>query len=149
MTFLDILWGLKVHAIFDVWSIEHLWSGISFGSVVKKKNHKILGQLLSRKKHDYHSYYFGILGICAVAYLWETVEHYLEIGLAGARVEYWFQGVEFWPNRILADPLLMVLGYVIAKKYPQIIWPIRVLSVLWLIVHIFIFPHSMYLHEIF
>lgn len=42
----------------------------------------------------------------------------------------------------------MVLGYVIAKKYSQIIWPVRVLSLMWVIIHLFIFPHSMWLHEI-
>ena len=148
MTILEIIWGIKTQAIFDVWSFEHLISGVSFGSAVKKKNHKILGRLLGRKKHDLQSYYFGIMGIAAVAYLWETIEHYLEIGLGGEWLEYWFQGVEFWPNRIVADPLLMILGYIIAKKYPKIIWPIRVLSITWVVVHLFVFPDSMYLHEI-
>jgi hypothetical protein len=35
----------------------------------------------------------------------------------------------------------------IAKRYPQIIWPARALSLCWLFVHIFVFPHSMYLQQ--
>lgn len=147
MDIFHIIWGVKTQAIFDVWSIEHLLSGISFGSAVKKENHKILSKLLG-EEHNFHSYYFGIMGIGFVAYFWETIEHYLEIGLGGEWLKYWFQGVEFWPNRILADPILMVIGYIIAKKYPRLVWPVRVLSITWVIVHLFIFPHSMWLHEI-
>lgn len=32
---LELIWGLKTHAILDVWTIEHLLSGISVGSAVK------------------------------------------------------------------------------------------------------------------
>lgn len=33
------------------------------------------------------------MGIAAVAYLWETIEHYLEIGLGGEWLKYWFQPI--------------------------------------------------------
>ena len=84
-----------------------------------------------------------------VAYSWETVEHYLEIGLMGEVVAFWFQGVEFWANRIISDPLITVVGYYIAKQYSKLVIPARIISIIWLLVHVFIFPHSMYLHEIF
>jgi hypothetical protein len=64
------------------------------------------------------------------------------------KVEYWCQGVEFFGNRFITDPLLVLLGYFIAKSHPNFVFMARILSVLWLLVHIFIFPHSMYLHEI-
>jgi len=102
---------------------------------------------LKREKH--HSFHFDLMGVLFLAYVWETVEHYLELGLAGAKVEYWFQGSEFWANRIISDPLMLVLGYLIAKRYPKLVNPARVLSLLWIIVHIFFFPHSMWLHHIF
>ena len=84
-----------------------------------------------------------------IAYIWETAEHYLETGLAGESVEYWFQGVEFWANRFISDPLITVFGYFISKNYPITVTPARIISLLWLLIHIFIFPHSMYLHDIF
>ncbi|HBU06637.1 MAG TPA: hypothetical protein DEB09_00975 [Candidatus Magasanikbacteria bacterium] len=145
---LEILFGLKTHAILDVWTIEHLLSGLSVGSAVKKKNHKVFQKILNVVEHNHHSWWFDISGVLFIAYAWETLEHYLETGLAGSHVEYWFQGVEFWPNRLITDPLMLVLGYIIAKKYSFLIWPARFLSVVWLIVHIFILPHSMYLQEI-
>jgi hypothetical protein len=146
---LEIIWGLKTHAILDVWTIEHLLSGISVGSAVKKKNHKTLQKILNLIEHNHHSWWFDISGVLFIAYIWEALEHYLEVGLAGSTVEYWFQGVEFWPNRLIADPLMLVLGYLIAKNFPWLVWPARLLSIGWLIVHIFVFPHSMYLHELF
>ncbi|PLX28341.1 hypothetical protein C0581_02675 [Candidatus Parcubacteria bacterium] len=162
---LEVIWGLKTIAIFDVWTFEHLLSGLSVGSAVHKKNHKEmrkffrtigtvirtgeyrkLKKLLKREKH--HSLHFDIMGVLCLAFAWETIEHYLEQGLLGERVMYWFQGTEFWANRIISDPLMLVLGYLIAKRYPRLVVPARILSFVWLIFHIFIDPHSMWLHEI-
>jgi len=145
---LDIIFGLKTQAILDVWTIEHLLSGLSVGSAIKKKNHTVIQKILNVADHNHHSWWFAITGVLFFAYLWETLEHYLETGLGGSTVEYWFQGVEFWPNRLIADPLMLILGYVIAKKFPFLVWPARFLSIVWLIFHILIFPHSMYLQEI-
>jgi hypothetical protein len=117
------------------------------GTAVKNKNQKEIGELIGNKKHKLHSWYFATIGVLFVAYIWETLEHYLETGLAGERVVYWFQGVEFWPNRLISDPLMLILGYMLAKRFPVIIWPARALSLIWLLVHVFIFPHSMYLQE--
>jgi hypothetical protein len=83
------------------------------------------------------------------AFLWEALEHYLEVGLLGHDVSHWFQGVEYWANRLIADPLLMLIGYYIVQHYTSIARPARVFSAIWLFFHFFIFPHSMYLHEVF
>ena len=122
-------------------------SGISVGSAVRQRNHKELARVLNVDTHEHHSYHFDIVAVLFLAFAWETVEHYLEVGLAGHAVEYWFQGVEFWGNRIITDPALMVCGYLIAKKYPRLVWPARALSIMWLFVHVFVFPHSMYLQQ--
>ena len=42
-----------------------------------------------------------------------------------------------------------VIKEAIAKGNPNLITPARIVSLIWLLVHVFIFPHSMYLHEIF
>jgi hypothetical protein len=148
MEFLSIIWGLKTTAIFDVWTIEHLFSGISIGCAVRIRHHKEFKKFVG-EDHKCHSWHFDMMGVLFLAYIWETIEHYLESGLAGSVVEFWFQGVEFWPNRIIADPLMLVLGYMIAKRYPQLVIPARIFSVVWLATHIFVFPHSMYLHYFF
>jgi len=143
---LDALWGLKTVAMFDVWSFEHILSGVSVGSLIKNDN---IRRLQGVSLPDRLRLRIDLIAVLFVAYLWETVEHYLETGLAGEKVEFWFQGVEAWTNRIISDPLLLVVGYFIAARYPSLVIPARILSVVWLVVHIFIFPHSMYLHTLF
>ena len=125
-------------SVFDVWSIQHFLSGISIGPGKKRR--------IKTVKNEAGS---GLLVVGALAYLWEIIEYYLEKGLLGARVKDWLHGVELWPNRIISDPLLMIVGYIIAKKYPRCIWPVRGVFLTWFMVHAFVFPHSMYLHEIF
>jgi hypothetical protein len=153
---LDIIWGYKTVAVFDVWSVEHFLSGISVGTLVLINNHKSLGEFflslkgkLDGRTINFLKYKYDLIFLLFLAYIWETFEHYLEAGMAGAKAEYWFQGVEFWPNRLLADPAMLVLGYLSAKHWPRTIWPARILSLVWLIVHIFIFPHCMYLQKWF
>jgi hypothetical protein len=146
---LEIIWGVKTAAIMDVWTIEHVLSGISVGHAVKNNNQKVFKKKLGLEEHHIITKHFDVIGVLFLAYLWETIEHYLEVGIAGEAVKYWFQGVEFWPNRIIFDPLMLVIGYLIAKKQPQLVNPARFLSVTWLVIHIFVFPHSMYLHDLF
>ncbi len=146
--FESVLWGVKTIAWFDFWSIEHVLSGISAGDSVKKHHeHKIKKHKTAL--HPKIHFHLDVVAVLFLAYLWEAIEHYLEVGVAGKAVEQWFYGVEFWGNRLITDPLLVVGGYLIAKHFPVCVWPARILSVTWLFIHIFVFPHSMYLHEIF
>ena len=147
---IECLWGLKTAAIFDVWTIEHVLSGLSIGYLVKKENlrhfqkHHPTLELAKKTKTR-----VDLVAVLFLAYVWETLEHYLEEGLAGQTVALWFQGVEFWPNRFISDPLMLVLGYWLASRYPRAVWPARGLTGAWLVVHIFVFPDSMYLHHVF
>ncbi|MFA4887828.1 MAG: hypothetical protein WC595_06475 [Candidatus Nanoarchaeia archaeon] len=146
---IDFIWGLKTTALFDVWSIEHILSGVSIGHAARNHNKKHFSILHSNIDHNHKTVVrFDIIAVLFIAYLWETLEHYLELGIAGAKVEYWFQGVEFFSNRFLTDPLLMVAGYLLAKKFPKYVLPARIVSIIWLLVHIFIFPDSMYLQRV-
>jgi len=137
---LEWLWGLKTVAILDVWTFEHLLGGMSIGKLVKKFNEKHFKKYNSSTKISKATWIrFDILAVLFLAYLWETFEHYLEEGLAGNTVEFWFQGVEFWPNRFIVDPLMLVAGYWLVRKYPKLVIPARVFSLLWLGVHILVF----------
>ena len=144
---MEWLWGYKTVALFDVWSIEHILAGLSIGSLVIKARGAVLtdGPSLASPKKLFR---VDLLGVLFLSYLWETVEHYLETDLWGPAVTYWFAGVEMWGNRMITDPLMVVLGYLIVARYPGLVWPARILSAIWLIVHVFVFPHSMYLHDL-
>ncbi len=146
---MELFFGWKTVAIFDVWTFEHILSGLSIGSLVALQNNKVFDSKLGLSSAQVVTKYFDLVGVLLLAFAWETLEHYLETGLAGQRVEYWFQGVEFWANRLIADPLALVLGYYIVRAYPKLVNPARILSMIWLVVHVFVFKHSMYLHELF
>tara|TARA_B100001029_G_scaffold172734_1_gene170812 strand:+ start:288 stop:722 length:435 start_codon:yes stop_codon:yes gene_type:complete len=143
-----MIWGLKTVAIFDVWTFEHFLSGISIGALAISTNLKVFENKIKLKTQNINTSYFDLLFVLLMAFAWEALEHYLEIGLLGLKVEFWFQGVEFWANRIFSDPLVTVFGYYVAKKNMHLVTPARLISLIWLLVHIFVFPHSMYLHEI-
>ncbi len=143
-----MIWGLKTVALIDIWTLEHFLSGVSIGMLVISINSKLLLKHFNVNGEKIKTSHFDIVAVLFLAYLWEALEHYLETGLAGATVEYWLQGVEFWANRLVCDPLATIIGYYLAKTYPILVNPARVMSLLWLIIHIFVFPHSMYLHEL-
>ncbi len=80
---LEILWGLKTAAMMDVWTIEHILSGVSVGHGVKKKNGNVFKKKFGLDGHHLITRHFDIVGVLFLAYLWEALEHYLETGLAG------------------------------------------------------------------
>lgn len=145
---LELIWGAKTSALFDIWSLEHIIAGVSVGAAVIKTNVRAIKQIEELEHQAVKLLHFDISFVLMLAFAWETLEHYLELGLAGEVVAYWFQGTEFWANRMITDPLMMVVGYMIAKKHPQMVIPARIFSILWLATHVFILPHSMTLQEL-
>lgn len=141
-----ILFGCKTEAAFDVWSIEHLVMGVSVGWFAGK-----MVSILTKNETVSESLKLKIsfLITLLVAYFWETLEHYLETGLWGDAVTNWLYGVEHWSNRLIFDNVMVILGWWIYNQKNRLVWFARVFSIIWLFVHIFIFPHSMYLHELF
>lgn len=140
-----ILWGCKTQAFFDIWSFEHLLSGLSIGMIC-----------INYIKFNYSKYKISkndqskleIILILMCCFAWEMIEHYLELGICGNRVKYWFYGQEHWTNRLLSDNIIVILGYLICKKYTFLVNPSRIISFIFLFFHIIIFPHSMYLHTL-
>ncbi|MCL2601070.1 MAG: hypothetical protein FWD88_07815 [Treponema sp.] len=135
--------------MFDLWSIEHFINGIAMAGaaslIIKTAFKKIELNEKSRKLVSF-------LLVLVVALLWECLEHYLESGLLpgeiGERVAYWFYGVEHWSNRLIGDTLTVMLGWRVYQWKPKLALPAKIVSLVWVLVHIFAFPHSMYLHNL-
>lgn len=98
---LEYVWGLKTHAMLDVWSMEHVLSGLSIGHIIKCLNGRIFLSAPGIQRFPAIIRYFDLIGVLFLVYLWESIEHFLETGAVGGNVEFWFQGVEYWP--LLAD----------------------------------------------
>lgn len=128
------VYGDKSVSLIDLWTIEHVVSGVCLGYLLRKYTKK-------------ENMTFEVTFLLLIAYLWETIEHYLEVGVAGEAIAYWFYGIEHWGNRVILDPLSMLLGQYLFIKRNEIILPARIFSASWLSLHIFIFPHSMYLQD--
>jgi hypothetical protein len=89
-----------------------------------------------------------IITILLVEYLWEVVEFYLEAGHSGVpAITHWFQGVEYWGNRVVSDPLITLSGGILGLRRPWLVLPARLFSLTFLGVHVFVFPHCMWLQE--
>jgi len=138
-----LLFGDKTVAFFDLWSFEHFISGYNIGFLVSLLTTKHFASCDKKAKN--------VLDFCFVLIIelyWEIIEHYLEAGTFGAKIEYWFHGIEHFTNRAISDPLVTVLGFLFFKKYEQYRYIFVPISFIWLFFHIFIFPHSMYLQDI-
>ena len=145
---LDLIFWLKTEAFIDIWFIQHFLAWMSLSFFFARKHNSFFEKLLSRKVSESEIIYFNIIAILFIAYFRESVEHYLEEWVAWPAIEYWFYWVEFWANRIIFDPLAMILWFFLILKFPKLVWPARFLSLTWIIVHIAFFPHSMYLQEL-
>lgn len=154
---MEFLFGHKTTAFFDIWTLEHFIVGISIGAFALFHTRKKLKGVLTvfegngrelPKEHRSILTRFDLVSVLFLAFAWEAIEHYLETGIAGPVIMHWFQGVEAWHNRLLADPLTMVVGYTFVKRLPWLVWPARFFSLAWVYLHVFIFPHSMYLQDL-
>jgi len=144
-----LFWGDKTEAMFDLWSVEHFINGIALAGTAALITKKILKKFECSPEVQK---IFGFIIVLTAALLWECVEHYLESGVlagaAGERVTHWFQGVEHWSNRLIGDTLTVILGWYLYNRKKSLALPAKIVSLVWMIVHIFIFPDSMYLHRL-
>ena len=135
--------------MFDLWSIEHFINGIctaAFAALISKRAFKKIEISPGSRK------IINFMLVLILSLLWECVEHYIEAGivpgLIGERVTHWFQGVEHWSNRLIGDTLTVMLGWYVYTRKKNLALPAKIFSVLWLLIHIFVFPDSMYLQRI-
>lgn len=136
------LFGHKSIALFDIWTIEHFFSGANLCVFLALVRSKL--KLGSDHRTKLVLEFFFVL---TIELFWEIIEHYLETGAIMPSFQYWFQGVECFENRAISDPIVTMLGFIFIKKFAQFRLFSSIFSVIWLFFHIFIFPHSMYLQD--
>lgn len=134
------LWGEKTVSWFDVWSIEDFIAGISIGGLWLRAG-RCRGAGRAPRKSAY------LLGILATALLWELVEYCIEAGYVWDRATYWMQGIEFIGNRFITDPLLVIAGSLVAWRRSGQAMFASMFSTVWVSLHVFAFPHCMYLQD--
>ena len=136
-------WGLKDVALFDLWSFIHILAGISIGFLVILMTRK-----WKIKKKEKMKINFIIL--LSIIFFWEILEYLFEIGVFGLSIMNWFYGTEFFLNRLIIDPSTFLLGsFIIYKKQNRVLFSFAIIiSLTWLLIHIFIFPNVIYLQNL-
>lgn len=123
------IWGYKDEAIFDIWSLEHVASGMGIAYFT-----------ISQRKWFKHP--IGLLII--ISGFWEVTEHYFETDSFPFLMD-WFTGTEHWVNRLLSDQLAILFGFTLIKAFPGLILFARVFSISFVSLHICL-GSSMYFH---
>ena len=136
------LFGHKSLALFDIWTIEHFFSGANLCVLFILLRSKF--NLGDDPRTKLLLEFFFVL---TIELLWEITEHYLEAGAIIPATQYWFQGIECYANRAISDPIITMAGFFFIRKYMQFCTLSSVFSAIWLFFHIVIFPHSMYLQD--
>lgn len=114
--------GHKSSAMFDLWSIQHFFSGVIFG-----------GFWLSERPRTWSEWRDAILLALVLCTVWEGQEFWAEIGGRGEAVATWKDGLEHWTNRFIADPALVLMGAFFYRLVPKSIWPALIYSLIWVI----------------
>ncbi len=130
------LFGRTDEAALDLWSGQHLMNGVLFAA--------LYALLLRRGEKPTPSEFCWFVLLCST--VWELIESGTDLGWGGERVANWMTGVEHWSNRLVADPLIVVLGSNIYQRVPRIIYPVVLGTIVWLCANL-LAPDCMYLQE--
>jgi hypothetical protein len=133
--YLPDIFGERQTAMFDLWSCQHFIFGIIIGSF-----------LLWQASQIINTWYKLVLVMFLVALCWESTELALEYGLFGQAFSEWKLGFEHWGNRFVADPIMVVSGSLVAKKYDWAWKAVIVPCVFWQVANM-LAPHSMCIQQ--
>ena len=130
------LFGDKQISMLDLWSFQHLMSGVLIGATLRW-----LAPDFSASKLRF------ISAVMLLSYGWEALELQLELGTFGHCISEWKVGFEHWSNRLVGDPLLGIIGALIARRYRQAWKFVLIPAAFWLAINV-LSPTSMEIQKI-
>jgi len=128
-----VLFGDRRFAFFDLWTVQHFLSGIFLGFVI-----------LSIKKVQFWKY---ILLVLLASLLWEMTELLMEYGFLGKSVSDWKFGYELIYNRLIIDPLSVLLGGIVFWYFRRAIYFAMIPLIAWLSINV-MSSNSMYVQNV-
>ncbi len=137
-----IIFGDKTLALFDLWSLEHFFTGCNTAVALAFFSKKFLSKYDQKSQET-----MQVMMMLLLELLWEVIEHYLEAGISHEAITNWFQGVEYFWNRAFFDPIVTVLGLFFIRRFPRMKIFAAVFSIVWLYVNIFIYSDCMGLNR--
>ena len=139
-----ILFGDKTVALFDLWSLEHFFTGCNSAALIGFLYHKF-----SKEKNEDKLFILQAMTLAILELYWESLEFYLEAGYSYDIVTHWFQGVEYMGNRLITDPLVTVGGLFFIRRFPKIKWIAAPFSLIWLYVHLVVYDNCMAVQDLY
>jgi hypothetical protein len=127
--------GDRSDAIFDLWSLQHFCAGVLLGTI-----------LLRSKLIHFPAWKELAMVVALFALSWEATELAMEAGATGHAIAVWKGSFEHWGNRLVGDPLMVISGALIARRFSYA-WKIVLLpAAIWLVVNVSS-PNSMYIQH--
>ncbi len=125
------LFGHKQDSIFDIWTITHVATGAVLAYFT-----------ISLRSVNFHH---PIMLLLLVSFGWEIIEHYIELSDISFLAN-WFAGEETFLNRLIADQIAVVLGFLLIKWEPRLLFPALLVALAILFVHVWV-GDSMFLYQ--
>ena len=122
---LPIFFGHKSVALVDLWTLQHVASGVAIGAFVT-------WQLGDWQHLIERTLFQVIIRVGSLAVLWEGFEYQFELGMLGHEVAEWKDGIEHWANRCIVDPLAVLFGAFVYRRWDKTLLPARWFSLVWI-----------------
>ncbi|MFH1326067.1 MAG: hypothetical protein ABIH48_01200 [Candidatus Falkowbacteria bacterium] len=129
--------GHKTISVFDIWSLQHFLSGIILGRIICYLAWDSSGS--PQTVRVYLAFLFCI-------FWWEFAETGMEVGKFSKNVIIWKDGLESFTNRFIGDPMMMILGLYIYRRYRKYFWRALAVATFWLVLNLFM-PNCMFIQE--
>lgn len=133
------LFGKNAEAMLDLWTLQHFSVGILVVYFFRQMAKRRLG-----KQWELNFVYVSLAG----AYVFEALELWLEIGGAGEKIATWLHSLEHWSNRLVADPMALLFGMLVSRRYPRSRLIAFGFIVIWIVTQ-GLSPHCMYINDLF
>ena len=139
-----ILFGDKTVALFDLWSLEHFFTGCNSAALIGFFYHKF-----SKQKNEKILFAYQAMTLAILELYWESFEFYLEAGYSYDIITYWLQGVEYMGNRLITDPIMTVGGLFFIRRFPRAKIVAAIFSLIWLYLHLVVFDNCMAVQDLY
>jgi len=134
-----ICFGHKTAAMFDLWSVQHFFSGIFLSPICC---------FIMDPKNRSPKLFVWLVAMIYFIFSWEIYELFAETNGFGPLITTWKDGFEHWSNRLISDPLLVLIGGVTQRNFnsKKLLRVAIIYTSLWAFINV-LAPTCMYIQE--
>ena len=148
------MWLFQPDVWLDRWTLVHLLTGVIVWYLVQHYNHQNMNKItnhrhemmakeveekvanLPQKRQENIdlsvfkkplTLRFDLSTVLLCAYFWEALEHYFELWYIWPGFSSLIEWQEHWFNRLILDPLMLIVWYIAIRFFPKLFWPSTIL----------------------